>query len=124
MNISGEDADLHVSDEHIPGTLSNVLSSPPPTSKNEQEMTHRDAFSVSGVDQVGLSHMISCACGRAAQAAQEPSAALTHYIMQHVTAAAISETRSPQYDVVSNTRKNTIPRGREKHMLCVFSRYG
>lgn len=65
LNISGEDADLHVSDEYIPGTLRNVPSSPPPTSKNEQ-MMHREAFSVSGVDQVGLSHMISSACGRAA----------------------------------------------------------
>lgn len=66
LNISGEDADLHISEEHIPGTLSNALSSPAPTSKNEQEMTHREVFSVSGVDQVGLSHMISSACGTAA----------------------------------------------------------
>lgn len=35
LNISGEDADLHGSDEHIPGALRNVLSSPPPTSKNK-----------------------------------------------------------------------------------------
>lgn len=58
-NISGEDADLHVSDEHIPGTLRNVLPSPPPTSTNEQEMTHREAFSVSRMGQVGLSHLTS-----------------------------------------------------------------
>lgn len=66
LNISREDADLHVSDEHIPGTLRNVLLSPPPTSTKEQEMTHREAFSVPGVDQVGLSHMTGSACGRAA----------------------------------------------------------
>lgn len=66
LNISGEDANLHVSDEHIPGTLRNVPSSPPPASKNEQEMMQREAFSVCGVDHVGLSHMISSACGRAA----------------------------------------------------------
>lgn len=52
--------------------------------------TSREAFSVSGRDQVSLPHMIIFACGRAAQAARESNAVFPHYIMQDVTAAAIS----------------------------------
>lgn len=55
----------------------------PPSSENQQGMTQR--LSLHGMEQIGPSHMISSACGRAAAGSWELC-----YITQAGTAAAIS----------------------------------
>lgn len=126
MCISGEDADWHVSDNRFPGAQGMSYRALLPPLKTSMGMTHREAFSGSGMDQVGLSHTISSACGRAASG--NPGAECCPPALHNAGCHRCShflKTHAPGYDVPSNMQRNTIPGGEgaggmTPHAACIL----